>query len=59
MDEDGISVLPVTSLLLEHEAPNQYVPTGIERLDTMIGGKGFYKGSSVLVTGASEQVKVV
>ena len=53
MDEDGISVLPVTSLLLEHEASNQYVPTGIERLDIMLGGKGFYKGSSVLVTGAS------
>ena len=53
MDEDGISVLPVTSLLLEHEASNEYVPTGIDRLDTMLGGKGFYKGSSVLVTGAS------
>jgi circadian clock protein KaiC len=53
MDEDGISVLPVTSLLLEHEASNEYVPTGIERLDTMLGGNGFYKGSSVLVTGAA------
>ena len=53
MDEDGISVLPVTSLLLEHEASNEYVPTGIERLDTMLGGNGFYKGSSVLVTGSS------
>ena len=53
MDEDGISVLPVTSLLLEHEAPNEYVPTGIERLDAMLGGNGFYKGSSILVTGAS------
>ena len=53
MDEDGISVLPVTSLLLDHEASNEYVPTGIDQLDTMLGGKGFYKGSSVLVTGAS------
>ena len=53
MDEDGISVLPVTSLLLEHEASDQYVATGIESLDIMLGGKGFYKGSSVLVTGAS------
>ena len=53
MDEDGISVLPVTSLLLEHEASNEYVATGIERLDIMLGGNGFYKGSSVLVTGAS------
>ena len=53
MDEDGISVLPVTSLLLEHEASDQHVATGIESLDIMLGGKGFYKGSSVLVTGAS------
>ena len=53
MDEDGISVLPVTSLLLEHEAPNEYITTGIERMDMMLGGKGFYKGSSVLITGAS------
>jgi len=53
IDEDGISVLPVTSLQLEHEAPSQYIKTGIERLDTMLEGKGFYKGSSVLVTGAA------
>ena len=53
MDEDGISVLPVTSLLLEHEASNEHVTTGIEPLDIMLGGNGFYKGSSVLVTGAS------
>ncbi len=53
MDEEGISVLPVTSLLLDHEAPNEYVPTGVERLDNMLGGNGFYKGSSILVTGAA------
>lgn len=53
IDEDGISILPVTSLLLEHEASDEFVQTGIERLDTMLGGKGFYKGSSVLVTGAA------
>ncbi len=53
MDKDGISVLPVTSLLLDHEASNEFITTGIERLDTMLGGNGFYKGSSVLVTGSS------
>ncbi|MFY9638828.1 MAG: circadian clock protein KaiC [Methanobacterium sp.] len=53
IDEDGISVLPITSLKLEHEAPDQIVPTGIPRLDSMLGGKGFYKGSSILVTGAA------
>jgi circadian clock protein KaiC len=53
IDEDGISVLPVTSLVLEHEAPTEIIPTGIPRLDSMLGNKGFYKGSSVLITGAA------
>lgn len=53
IDKDGISVLPVTSLQLEHEAPSTYIKTGIERLDNMLDDKGFYKGSSVLVTGAA------
>ena len=53
IDDDGISVLPATSLQLEHEVSNQHISTGIERLDTMFGGKGFYKGSSILVSGAS------
>ena len=53
IDDDGISVLPATSLQLEHEVSNQLISTGIERLDTMFGGKGFYKGSSILVSGAA------
>ena len=53
IDADGISVLPVTSLMLEHEAPTEVIPTGIPRLDSMLGNKGFYKGSSVLITGAA------
>ena len=53
IDADGISVLPITSLMLEHEASNKIIPTGIPRLDSMLGNKGFYKGSSVLITGAA------
>ena len=53
IDSDGISVLPVTSLMLEHEAPIEIIPTGIPRLDSMLGNKGYYKGSSVLITGAA------
>jgi circadian clock protein KaiC len=49
----GISVLPVTSLGLAHEAPSERVSTGIARLDTMLGGKGLYRGSSVLVSGTA------
>lgn len=48
----GFSVLPVTSLLLDHPAPNSRIPTGIARLDEMLGGKGFFRGSSVLISGA-------
>jgi circadian clock protein KaiC len=49
--EKGISVLPVTSLGLSHLASNQRVPSGIARLDTMLGGRGYYRGSSILVSG--------
>jgi circadian clock protein KaiC len=51
ISEDGITVLPITSLSLLHNASSERVSTGIGRLDTMLGGKGFYRGSSVLVTG--------
>ncbi|MGB9980502.1 circadian clock protein KaiC [Methanobacterium sp.] len=51
IDEHGITVLPITSVSLNHSVSDEYVSTGIERLDTMLGGNGFYKGTSVLVTG--------
>lgn len=50
---DGISVLPVTSAGLTHEAHDERFTTGIPRLDVMLGGKGFYRGSSNLVSGAA------
>ncbi|HZS07790.1 MAG TPA: circadian clock protein KaiC [Blastocatellia bacterium] len=53
IDEQGISVLPITSLGLEHPATNERVPTGIEQLDQMFGGEGYYRGSSVLITGTA------
>ena len=53
IDEDGISVLPVTSLVLQHIASSERVSTGIPRLDAMLGGKGYYRGSSVLVSGTA------
>lgn len=48
----GFSVLPITSLLLDHQVSSQRVPTGITRLDDMLGGKGVFRGSSVLVSGS-------
>ena len=51
--KDGLSVLPLSSLKLEHRASKQRISSGIPRLDTMLGGKGFYRGSSILVTGGA------
>jgi circadian clock protein KaiC len=51
ISSDGISVLPITSLSLSHTASDERISAGIPRLDTMLGGKGFYRGSSILVTG--------
>lgn len=51
IDSDGFSVLPITSLGLEHQASEERVPTGIAGLDEMLEGKGYFKGSSVLISG--------
>ncbi len=51
--ERGLSVLPITSIHLDHSASAERVPTGIARLDEMLGGQGVYRGSSVLITGLS------
>lgn len=53
IDRDGISVLPVTSLRLESAVSSERVSTGIPALDDMIGGKGFYRGSSILISGTA------
>jgi circadian clock protein KaiC len=53
IDEEGISVLPVTSLKLEKEVSSKRISSGIPSLDTMFGGKGFFQGSSILVSGTA------
>ena len=53
IDEDGISIVPVTSLGLEHNASMDRILSGISRLDTMMGGKGFFRGSTVLISGTA------
>jgi circadian clock protein KaiC len=47
----GVSVLPITSLGLDYPVSTRRISTGIPGLDEMFGGKGFYRGSSILVTG--------
>ena len=53
VDADGLSVLPVTSMGLKHKASRERVPSGVPRLDAMLGGKGYYRGSSILVSGTA------
>jgi len=53
IDDTGISVLPISSLGLDHPAPAVRISTGITRLDGMMGGRGFFRGSSVLMSGTS------
>ncbi len=49
--EHGISVVPITSVGLTHTVSSQRIPTGLPRLDAILGGKGYYRGSTILVTG--------
>lgn len=51
IDESGFSVLPLTAIGLNAVASNERISTGIEDLDAMMGGNGYYKGSTILITG--------
>jgi circadian clock protein KaiC len=51
IDSAGFSVLPVTSLDLNHAVSEERVSSGIPSLDAMLGGQGYYRGSSILVSG--------
>src|SRR5471032_2228349 len=56
---DGISVLPITSLGLNHKVSNERIATGIPRLDSMLGGRGFFRGSSILLSGTPGTGKTI
>jgi circadian clock protein KaiC len=55
----GISVLPITSLGLTHKVSDERVSTGIPRLDAMLSGRGFFRGSSILLTGTPGTGKTI
>jgi len=57
--EEGLSVLPITSLGLIHKVSNDRISTGIPRLDAMLSGRGFYRGSSILLTGTPGTGKTI
>jgi circadian clock protein KaiC len=51
IDETGLSVLPISSLGLTYPVSTARIPTGIPRLDMMLGAGGYYRGSSILISG--------
>lgn len=53
IDEKGISVLPITASGMDYTVSNERVSSGVPELDEMLGGRGFYKGSTVLLTGTA------
>jgi len=53
IDRNGIAVLPVTSLQLQHKASEEFVSTGLPWLDEMFNGHGYFRGSSVLLSGSA------
>jgi circadian clock protein KaiC len=53
IDQQGFSVMPISSLGLDHPASTERIPTGVPRLDTMLGGKGYFRGSSILISGTA------
>ena len=57
INEHGFSVIPITSVGLKYVASTDYIPSGIDQLDTLLGGHGYYRGASVLVSVQPAQVK--
>jgi len=57
IDEDGISVLPITSLKLNNEVSSDIISTGVPGLDGMFQSGGFYRGSNILVSGTAGTAK--
>lgn len=53
INENGFSILPVTSLGLKHTVSNERISSGITALDKMLEGKGYYRGSTILVSGTA------
>jgi len=53
IDEHGLSVLPISSLGLDYGVGTDRISSGVDRLDAMLGGRGYYRGSSILITGSA------
>ena len=59
IDENGVSVLPITSLKLEHTTSTEIISTGLPGLDQLFNGGGYYRGNCTLITGAAGTAKTI
>jgi circadian clock protein KaiC len=59
IDENGISVLPVTSLKLDYKSSTEIISTGLKALDKLFSGGGVFRGSSILITGTAGTAKTI
>jgi circadian clock protein KaiC len=53
IDRSGFQVMPITAVTLDYDSPSQSVSTGVAKLDGMLGGKGYYRASTVLLSGTA------
>lgn len=59
IDENGVSVLPITSLKLEHITSTEIISTGLAELDRMFSSNGYFKGNCTLITGSAGTAKTI
>jgi circadian clock protein KaiC len=59
IDETGVSVLPITSLKLEHTTSAEIISTGLPGLDKLFHGGGYYRGNCTLITGSAGTAKTI
>jgi circadian clock protein KaiC len=53
IDEQGISILPLTSIQLQHKVSSERVSSGVPAMDEMLDGKGYFRGSTILISGTA------
>ena len=53
IDDDGLSVIPITSAGLDQPGTAKRVSTGISSLDKLFKGVGYTKGSTILTSGTA------
>jgi circadian clock protein KaiC len=59
IEEKGITVLPITSLKLDHSVSKNIISTGIPEMDEMLGKKGYYEGSTIMISGTAGTAKTI